>query len=36
MDSLPTMKFMIEEANLEKDTNMFLNMNPYYTVEFGG
>lgn len=29
------MKFMILQANLEKDTNMFLTMNPYYVVEYG-
>ena len=36
MDSVqPTMKFMILQANLEKDTNMFLTMNPYYKIEYG-
>jgi 2',3'-cyclic-nucleotide 2'-phosphodiesterase (5'-nucleotidase family) len=30
-----TMKFMILQANLEKDTNLFLTMNPYYIIEYG-
>lgn len=30
------MKFMILQSNLEKDTNLFLTMNPYYSIEYGG
>ena len=33
-ESRPTMKMMIFQANLEKDTNFFLKMNPYYTIEY--
>ena len=31
---LASLKIMIFQANLEKDTNIFLTMNPYYTVNY--
>jgi hypothetical protein len=33
---MPTLLFQITEANLEKDNNLFLDMNPRYVVEYNG